>query len=450
VTRLDIVGRTASDPALPVGFQDQLFANAFDANGTAVATSITWGTTTPSLVAVDGNGVVTALADGAGVVTATADVNGFTRSWSVPTIVATAGTASYANHLEFGAPTDATPADEFRVTRPQYVASYNAQRGTPNWVAYDLEASHIGALDRCDCFTPDPLWPSTFPQILTSDYTNSGYSRGHLVKSADRTAGTLDNAVTFYFSNIIPQTAANNGGPWLELENHLSNLARDANKEIYVYAGPTGSLGTLKNEGKVTIPSSVWKVAVIMDRDRGLAHVDDPSDFELIAINVPNTATVPGTWPAYRVSVDQLEALTGYDFLSALPDWIETIVEAQVAVQNVELDVQPSNISLSATPVVSVVLLSRAGFDATAVDAAATRLVVNGGPPVAPARRGTAVQTAVADANGDGRPDRLISFAMADLRAAGLAGPPADLVLRLATSPSAWEARDASLPAIVP
>ncbi len=55
------------------------------------------------------------------------------------------------------------------------------------------------------------------------------------------------------------------------MENFLGDLARLQNKEVYIVAGVAGNIGTVKNEGKIVIPASTWKVAVIMPRDQGLA-----------------------------------------------------------------------------------------------------------------------------------------------------------------------------------
>ncbi|WP_162818005.1 hypothetical protein U0035_03220 [Niabella yanshanensis] len=49
----------------------------------------------------------------------------------------------------------------------------------------------------------------------------------------------------------------------------------------------------------------------------------------MIAINTPNTNTVNADWKQYRVSVDQIELLTGYDLLSALSANIENQLEAK-------------------------------------------------------------------------------------------------------------------------
>ena len=66
-----------------------------------------------------------------------------------------------------------------------------------------------------------------------------------------------------------------------------------------------------------------------MPRDQGLANVHDYRDLEVIAVNMPNQAGVRNVdWHTYITTVDAIEALTGYDFLSLLPDNIERAVES--------------------------------------------------------------------------------------------------------------------------
>ncbi|HEX4933406.1 MAG TPA: Ig-like domain-containing protein, partial [Gemmatimonadaceae bacterium] len=65
-------GRTASDPALPVGFEDQLFATMRDPQGNVLTTTFTWTSETPAIASVDANGVVRALTVGTFTVRATA------------------------------------------------------------------------------------------------------------------------------------------------------------------------------------------------------------------------------------------------------------------------------------------------------------------------------------------------------------------------------------------
>ena len=100
-------------------------------------------------------------------------------------------------------------------------------------------------------------------------------------------------------------------------------------REVYVITGVAGNKGTLKNEGKVVIPTSTWKVAVIMPHDQGLANVRDYRDVEVIAVNMPNDPGVRNVdWNTYRTTVDAVETLTGYDLLALLPDEVEAAVES--------------------------------------------------------------------------------------------------------------------------
>jgi DNA/RNA endonuclease G (NUC1) len=329
-------GRLPSEPALPIGFQDQLFATVRDANNVVIVTTITWTSETPALATIDGNGVMTAVEAGTAVIRATAADGVTTSTLALPTRVGLASpTAVYAGNAEFGEPADADGNDDFIVRHPTYTASYNVNRGTPNWVSYNLEATHFGPEDRCDCFTFDPLLPASFPRYTTADYTGAGaiagfgIDRGHMTRSFDRTSGSLDNATTYYFSNVVPQTADLNQGPWAQQENFLGDFARVQNKEVYIITGVAGNRGTLKNEGKVVIPDSTWKVAIVMDRDRGLADVRDYRDLEVIAVNMPNQPGVRNVpWQSYQTTVDAIEALTGYDLLALLPDRVEAAIES--------------------------------------------------------------------------------------------------------------------------
>jgi hypothetical protein len=159
-----------------------------------------------------------------------------------------------------------------------------------------------------------------------------------MVQSESRTTTNQENAATFLLTNILPQAAENNQGPWVQLENDLNDLARDNGKEIYVVAGGVyvANPSTLKNEGKVAIPSWTWKVAVVLAGGKGRADVHSLADVEVIAVKMPNEASpgVPKTgirndpWELYKTTVDDIEAATGYDLLALLPDQVEIAVES--------------------------------------------------------------------------------------------------------------------------
>lgn len=327
-------GRNATaDPPLPVGYQDQIFANVTDGLGQPVVTTITWTSETPSIASIDQNGVFTALAAGTAILRATT-AQGLTATYSLPTRVALAGAAQYAGNAEFGEPADSDPNDDFIVRHVEFTTSYSKTRNTPNWVSYELESTHFGAEDRCDCFTFDVDLPGTFTRYTTANYTGAGafhgygIDRGHLARSFDRTSGSLDNAHSFLFTNIVPQAADQNQGPWAIMENFLGDLARLQNKEVYIIAGVAGNKGTIKNEGLIVIPEFTWKVAVVMPRNQGLVNIVDGTEPVVYAAIMPN---VPGVrnvdWMTYLTTVDAVEALSGYNLLALLPDNIEAQLE---------------------------------------------------------------------------------------------------------------------------
>lgn len=321
----------------PVGYTKPAFPTLRNAEGGVVSPppALTWTSSDASIATVDSLGYITGVAPGAVTIRATAP-NGIFGSVTFTVIAGDAPTpAVYRNHVEFGTPSDATPADEFLLEKRQFVSSYNAARGGPNWVSWNINATQFGSAPRCDCFSSDRELPSSFPAVVDFNYRNGGYDRGHMVQSESRTTTDQENASTFLLTNILPQAANNNQGPWSKLENHLNDLARQNGKEIYVIAGGeySASPQTLKGEGVVAVPEWTWKVAVVMDAGEGVANVASSRDLEVIAIRMPNDTAGArlirnDAWEKYATTVDAIEARVGYDLLSRLPDRVERVVES--------------------------------------------------------------------------------------------------------------------------
>jgi DNA/RNA endonuclease G (NUC1) len=319
---------TPASATLTPGSTRQFSATARDSIGQITATTFTWTSLDSAVATVNATGLVSGVAVGQARIVAVS-ANGKADTATV-TVEVPAG-LSYLNHLEFGTPADGTPGNELIIQKPQFALSYSEVRGGPNWVAWNLNATHFGGANRCDCFFSDPQLPDSMYRVVTSDYTGSGYSRGHMVMSEQRTATPAENAVTFLMTNILPQIQDMNGGPWLDFEIHNNDLARLSNKELYIIAGGTYSAtpATLKGAGIVQIPSTTWKIVVVMDRGEGLANVSSASDIQVIAVNMPNVTGIQNNpWTMYQTTVDAIEAATGYDFLALLPDAIEAAVEA--------------------------------------------------------------------------------------------------------------------------
>ena len=336
ITGITFSGRLPSDPAVPVGYQDQLFATLRDENtGAAVPTTFTWVSESPTIATIDQRGEFTGLAAGNATFRATA-ANGVTRTITFPIEDAPLGDQTlYRNPLAFGTPTDNSPLDELVVTRPQYTVSYNQAMGRPNWAAYHLSKTVRGDLPgyRCDCFTADPNVSTTeYPGISGADYTGSGFDRGHMVRSNDRELARGEQATTYYMTNIVPQYAALNQHRWAAFESYLQTVADGpGTPEVYIVTGPRGNAGTIAG-GRVAIPVATWKVAVVLPAGMTPAQVHAKTDIiALIAVDMPNTSslTQDDNWDLHKTTVDAIESASGYDLLSALPDPLEAILESE-------------------------------------------------------------------------------------------------------------------------
>ena len=237
-------------------------------------------------------------------------------------------------HIMLGNPSDATESvanpDNYLMVKPQYVLSYNRSKETPNWASWQLNKSWLGSVDRQNNFRPDSLLPPGWERVTPSAYSGSGYDKGHVVPSGDRTRNQEDNSATFLMTNMIPQTPDNNRHTWEGLESYCRELVNQG-KELYIIAGPLDSQGQ-PLKGKVTIPRTTWKIVVILDHPgAGISGVT--ANTRVIAVDVPNQQGINPDWKAYRISVDLLEEMTDYDFLSNVPIAIQDVIEENIDIQ---------------------------------------------------------------------------------------------------------------------
>ncbi|MDI1480251.1 DNA/RNA non-specific endonuclease [Polyangium sp. y55x31] len=235
-------------------------------------------------------------------------------------------------HLALGIPTDDDPSDDHLMRKPQYALSYNADQNVANWVSWQIDASWFGDAPRHKGkFMTDPELPSGIYRVTHDDYTGSGYDRGHMVRSEERTRSPEDNKVTFLMTNILPQYHDLNAGPWLRLEEHCENLGRKQGKQLFVMAGGILKRGkkATKTIGKgVAVPDTFFKIVVVLDPREGPGDVTESTP--VIAVLMPNKEGIMDEgWEKYRTTVDEIERRTGYDFLTAVDEDVQAEIEAK-------------------------------------------------------------------------------------------------------------------------
>ncbi|MDR0926834.1 MAG: DNA/RNA non-specific endonuclease [Ignavibacteria bacterium] len=240
--------------------------------------------------------------------------------------------ASFAQsniNISAGMPVKQGDSVFYIIDRPQYVISISKYLSVANWAAWHLDKNDYGKTGRTsERFITDTTLPIQYYRATHSDYTNSGYDRGHLVPSNERTSTKEANNATFYLTNIVPQTPDLNRLVWYQFEKYCKTLAVDSNYTLYIVAGGVYNDSSWMNE-KIAIPDSCWKVALLVSNKNTLSDVD--STTQTIAIMMPNINGLKGKkWTQYITSVRNVEKATGYDFFNALPINIQDAIETKV------------------------------------------------------------------------------------------------------------------------
>ena len=238
--------------------------------------------------------------------------------------------------------------DSAYITHSAMMLSYNEEHEQANWVAHIiLPDIKDGAVTRTNDFRPDPkvktgtaVEADYFLKYLQEDssyvYDGFGYDRGHLAPSADFRWSYTALSESYYYSNMTPQRPGFNRYSWAELENALrSYVYNHPGTQLYVVSGPVlhEDLPAIsRSVNGVSIPESYFKIAVDLDRQRGIGFI------------MPNRQ-ISAPIETFAKPIREIEAELGYDFGSNLPaeiqDEIETQTEVKIWLDLPESDVQP-------------------------------------------------------------------------------------------------------------
>lgn len=212
---------------------------------------------------------------------------------------------------------------------PTYSLEYSYKYKHSYWIAYRFDNTTGGNVGRNEAYKPDPELPSQYA-AKHNDYTNSGYTRGHLCASSDRQYYKEANQQTFYMSNISPQSGNGfnqSGSAWNTGEDKVQawgyNISRSTDT-LYVVKGGTIGEGMIKGyiKNEIAIPKYFFMAVLFRSGD----------NYKAIGFYMPheNLKDDPDKKDPkkYLMSIDALEQETGIDFFHNLPDNIENTVEA--------------------------------------------------------------------------------------------------------------------------
>ena len=207
------------------------------------------------------------------------------------------------------------------IDREGYALGYSDYHEQARWVIYRMtyEEATTKAVARNDNFREDPQIKNGSATL--DDYYKSGYDRGHLAPSADMVFSFKTMDESFYMSNMSPQAPDFNRGIWKDLEAQVRSFAI-TEKDIYVVTGPILPQTKKKAIGpnKVTVPDRYYKV--VWSRT-------PPG--KMIGFILPNAGSTKSL-QSFAVTVDKVEAETGLDFFSEIPQPQQEQLESTLTV----------------------------------------------------------------------------------------------------------------------
>ena len=116
------------------------------------------------------------------------------------------------------------------------------------------------------------------PRVKDSDYSNTGYVRGHLCSAGDRDSNKAWLKETYLTSNVVPMTMVCNSGAFKAIEDTCRALAMRGHRLLIGRAPVYGDIPTsLEHVSQkrfcIAIPQAFFCVAMCRDCDLRLIQV---------------------------------------------------------------------------------------------------------------------------------------------------------------------------------
>lgn len=237
----------------------------------------------------------------------------------------------YCKHFIFGYPLGSSPSNPM-VIRDLYALSVNGQTKLADWVCYHLTPHETrGTLDLERNWRNDPWLEKgevleASPQDDYDGVKEKKINRGHMAPLASFKGSRFASQVNFY-SNIVPQKADMNAGPWGRLEDKVRGLV-DKYGQVWGMSGPLyeKDMPPLPKTTKFhKVPSGFWMIVVASNKENPAS----PQDLKVAAFIMGQDT--PRTFrPAESlVAVEEVEKRTKLNFFWQLSAADQKKLESQ-------------------------------------------------------------------------------------------------------------------------
>lgn len=253
-----------------------------------------------------------------------------------------------AEHLFGGRPSNGTI-----LVRRGYVTEYDAMRRVPRWAAWRATPGYLQtpkrtgkwASFRIDREVPNPVRSTDYLNLLDTRDLARGHLVPYFISGGDRNSdgifaavnspddlsvADLDDACTVFevnvMSNIAPQLHSRfngSGGLWNQLETRVRENIVGSGKTVHVIAGSVFGNVPVERVGPsadIQVPHMFYKILV-----------SDPGAVAFLLAHPGRIGTKGCALDAALedciVSIADIEALSGLDFLAGLDDAREALLE---------------------------------------------------------------------------------------------------------------------------
>ena len=136
-----------------------------------------------------------------------------------------------------------------------------------------------------------------------SDYAKSGYDIGHVAPNGDQSRFDQTEKESFLLTNMVPQIANLNRGPWKLLETSIRGWVVQRNHPYVIYSGPIYGAGdSTIGTNNVVVPHAFYKIVI------------DTSTNEVAGFLFPHQAGLGNDLIKIRAPISQIQQLASTTF----------------------------------------------------------------------------------------------------------------------------------------
>ena len=201
----------------------------------------------------------------------------------------------------------------FAEDRPVFAVRFDTTRKTPNWAVHRLTQKNVQNFTKRKRpnFFPNAKIEASL-QALYKSYTNSGFSRGHIVPAYDMSWDANAYKATFNLTNVVPQKQTFNAGTWLGMEDAFRKLVEQKKQVLWDFSGVYGYVKDTPQIGTAphtpVVPKCYYKIIVAK------GQAEEPYKV-LSAIFKWNDFGKRRTWRKSVSTLNQIKERTGIHFL---------------------------------------------------------------------------------------------------------------------------------------